>query len=50
MLFNSIDFAIFLPTVFVLYWFLTNKNLRLQNVLIVTASYVFFMLGGNGDF
>lgn len=42
MLFNSIDFAIFLPIVFVLYWFVTNKNLRLQNLLIVAASYVFY--------
>ena len=42
MLFNSIDFAIFLPIVFVLYWFVTNRNLKLQNVLIVTASYVFY--------
>ena len=42
MLFNSIDFAIFLPIVLIIYWFLTNKNLRLQNLLIVVASYVFY--------
>ncbi|MCA1920034.1 MAG: MBOAT family protein [Flavobacterium piscis] len=42
MLFNSIDFAIFLPIVFILYWFVTNKNLRLQNLFIVAASYVFY--------
>jgi D-alanyl-lipoteichoic acid acyltransferase DltB (MBOAT superfamily) len=42
MLFNSIDFAIFLPTVFLLYWFLVNKKLRLQNILVVFASYVFY--------
>ena len=42
MLFNSIDFAIFLPIVFVLYWFVTNKNLKLQNFLIVAASYLFY--------
>ncbi|WP_320814523.1 MBOAT family O-acyltransferase [Flavobacterium sp.] len=42
MLFNSIDFAIFLPIVFVLYWFVTQKNLKLQNLLIVIASYVFY--------
>lgn len=42
MLFNSIDFAIFLPIVFLLYWFVTNKNLKLQNVLIVAASYLFY--------
>ena len=42
MLFNSIDFAVFLPIVFLLYWLLANKNLRLQNALIVLASYVFY--------
>ena len=42
MLFNSIDFAIFLPIVFILYWFLANKNLKLQNLLIVVASYLFY--------
>ena len=42
MLFNSIDFAIFLPIVFVLYWFVTNRNLKLQNALIVAASLVFY--------
>ncbi len=42
MLFNSIDFAIFLPIVFVLYWFATNKNLKLQNLLIVASSYLFY--------
>lgn len=42
MFFNSIDFAIFLPIVFIIYWFVTNKNLKLQNLLIVVASYVFY--------
>ena len=42
MLFNSIDFAIFLPIVFILYWFVTNKSLKLQNLLIVAASYLFY--------
>lgn len=41
MLFNSIDFAIFLPVVFILYWLL-NKNLRLQNLLLLIASYFFY--------
>jgi D-alanyl-lipoteichoic acid acyltransferase DltB (MBOAT superfamily) len=41
-LFNSIDFAFFLPLVFILYWFFTHKNLKLQNLLIVVASYVFY--------
>jgi len=42
MLFNSIDFAIFLPVVFVLYWFVFKNSLRYQNLLIVAASYVFY--------
>ena len=42
MLFNSIDFAVFLPIVFILYWFVLNKNLKLQNFLIVAASYLFY--------
>ena len=42
MLFNSLDFAFFLPIVFILYWFVINKNLKLQNFLIVVASYVFY--------
>ena len=42
MLFNSIDFAIFIPIVFGLYWFVFSKSLKLQNLLIVVASYVFY--------
>jgi D-alanyl-lipoteichoic acid acyltransferase DltB (MBOAT superfamily) len=42
MLFNSLEFAIFLPIVFLIYWFVVQKNLRLQNALIVLASYVFY--------
>lgn len=42
MLFNSIEFAIFLPIVFFLYWFVTNRNLKLQNTLLLAASYLFY--------
>ena len=42
MLFNSIDFALFLPIVFLLYWFVCQRNLKIQNLLIVVASYVFY--------
>lgn len=42
MLFNSIDFAVFLPIVFILYWFVFNRNLKLQNLLIVIASFIFY--------
>ncbi len=42
MLFNSFDFAIFLPLIFILYWFVAQKNLGFQNLLIVLASYTFY--------
>ena len=42
MLFNSIEFLLFLPIVFLLYWFATKGNLRLQNILLVVASYFFY--------
>lgn len=42
MLFNSIDFAIFLPIVFALYWIIGSERRKLQNALIVVASYVFY--------
>ena len=41
MLFNSLDFALFLPVVFALYWLL-HRHLKLQNLLIVLASYFFY--------
>ncbi len=42
MLFNSIEFLLFLPITFFLYWFVFNVNLRLQNALVVVASYLFY--------
>ena len=42
MLFNSIDFAIFFPLVFILYWFVFNTNLRWQNIFILLCSYLFY--------
>lgn len=42
MLFNSLSFAIFLPLVFLLYWFGTNGKLRLQNLLLLFSSYYFY--------
>ncbi len=41
MLFNSYQFLLFLPIVFLLYWFVF-KGRRWQNLLIVIASYVFY--------
>jgi alginate O-acetyltransferase complex protein AlgI len=42
MLFNSLEFIIFLPTLFLLYWFVFQKNLRVQNLLLLIGSYVFY--------
>jgi alginate O-acetyltransferase complex protein AlgI len=42
MLFNSIDFALFFPIVFALYWFVFNKSIRWQNGFVVAASYFFY--------
>ena len=41
MLFNSLEFLIFLPIVFLLYWFVFHKR-QWQNLLVVVASYVFY--------
>ena len=41
MLFNSFEFLIFLPIVFLLYWFVF-KGRQAQNVFIIVASYVFY--------
>lgn len=41
MIFNSLDFALFLPIVFALYWLLRNR-LWWQNMLVLVASYVFY--------
>jgi alginate O-acetyltransferase complex protein AlgI len=42
MLFNSIHFALFLPIVFLLYWFATEGKARRQNVLLLVSSYFFY--------
>lgn len=42
MLFNSINFAIFLPIIFILYWFFFSKNNSTQNALLILASYYFY--------
>ncbi|WP_338358915.1 MBOAT family O-acyltransferase [Yeosuana marina] len=44
MVFNSLEFFMFLPMVFVLYWFVFNKHLKGQNILLLVASYVFYGL------
>jgi D-alanyl-lipoteichoic acid acyltransferase DltB (MBOAT superfamily) len=42
MLFTTPAFAIFLPIVFLLYWFVTSKSLALQNMLLLVSSYFFY--------
>ncbi|WP_432713703.1 MBOAT family O-acyltransferase [Pedobacter sp.] len=42
MLFNSLNFAFFLPVVFFLYWFFFKRSLPLQNLLLLVASYFFY--------
>ncbi|MDP2686905.1 MAG: MBOAT family O-acyltransferase [Aequorivita sp.] len=41
MLFNSIDFAVFFPIFFVIYW-IVAKKLTLRNVFLLAASYLFY--------
>ena len=41
MLFNSFEFIVFLPIVFLLYWFVFRGR-RWQNLLVVVASYIFY--------
>ena len=42
MFFNSLHFAVFLPIIFILYWFVFNKNKSWQNSLLIIASYYFY--------
>ena len=42
MLFNSIEFGIFLPIVFLLYWAIGSSKIKEQNILLLIASYVFY--------
>lgn len=41
MLFNSFEYLVFLPIVFLLYWFVF-KSLKWQNVFVIAASYLFY--------
>lgn len=42
MLFNSYDFFVFLPIVFILYWTLFNQSILIQNLFVLICSYVFY--------
>lgn len=42
MLFNSIAFIFFLPTVFFLHWLLVKQSQKNQNLILLLASYFFY--------
>jgi D-alanyl-lipoteichoic acid acyltransferase DltB (MBOAT superfamily) len=42
MLFNSLDFAVFLPLVFIIYWAIPRHCVRLRNLFLVASSYLFY--------
>ena len=42
MIFNSFEFLVFLLVVFCLYWFVFNKSVKHQNLLLLFSSYVFY--------
>lgn len=42
MFFNSLHFAIFLPLVFLLYWYVGRSSKKLQNIILILASYYFY--------
>ncbi|MDE5626084.1 MAG: MBOAT family protein, partial [Muribaculaceae bacterium] len=42
MLFNSIEFAVFLVVVFLLYWFVFNRQERVRNLFVIAVSYLFY--------
>jgi alginate O-acetyltransferase complex protein AlgI len=41
-LFNSVEFTIFLPVVLLIYWALGGLHTRVQNLFLVVASYFFY--------
>ena len=42
MLFNSFAFLLFLPIVFLLYWYVFSRSIRLRNLFVVSVSYLFY--------
>jgi D-alanyl-lipoteichoic acid acyltransferase DltB (MBOAT superfamily) len=42
MLFNSIEYLLFLPVVFAVYWVIGSRHRKVQNVFILVASYIFY--------
>ena len=46
MLFNSISFIVFFSVFFILYWKVFNKTVKTQNILLLFASYYFYLESG----
>lgn len=42
MIFNSIEFALFFPLVFVLYWLIFHKKQQSRNLFLIAVSYFFY--------
>jgi len=42
MLFLSLSFLLFFPVFFLLYWFVFNRRLKAQNILVLAGSYFFY--------
>ena len=42
MIFNSIEFGLFFPLVFFLYWLFFRKNIKARNLFIIFSSYFFY--------
>lgn len=42
MIFNSLEYAVFLPVIFILYWLVSGRDVKLQNSLLLAASYLFY--------
>lgn len=42
MIFNSIDFAIFFPLVFFIYWLVFSKKITSRNIFLLAVSYIFY--------
>lgn len=42
MIFNSLEFILFIVPVFIVYWFMLARNLKAQNLFLIAASYLFY--------
>lgn len=42
MIFNSLEYLLFLPLTFILYWFILKKSRKLQNTFLLLMSYFFY--------